>query len=136
MLLLIISLPIGASRVDGFGANAKTYGVGAIAFVSAVIVLIASYDFKIFGNAGVIHKALLYFGARSYSIYVTHFILFQIIGTAGSSILSGRNMAFGVSAAYYTFLVVLSLLSTVGASELSYRYLESRYQPKGRELAR
>jgi peptidoglycan/LPS O-acetylase OafA/YrhL len=137
MLLLIVLLPMIASQVGGvFGYGAKSYGTGAIAFVSACIVLIASYDFTCFGKTGALHKVMLYLGARSYSLYVTHFILFNMIGYAASLILAGKDLGFGLSIVFYISLALLSLLATFAASELSYRYVESRYRPKGRQYAR
>jgi peptidoglycan/LPS O-acetylase OafA/YrhL len=99
-------------------------------------VFIASYDFKCFDKVGALHKAMLYLGARSYSLYVTHLVVFSMIGLAGSVFLSGKDLDFGLSIVFYTSLVVLSLFSTFTASELSYRYVESRYRPKGRQYAR
>lgn len=134
MYLLILLLPVISRELQGGGAQAKPYGVATIAFVSGIIVLIASYDFKCIGNTGVYNKIMLYLGARSYSIYVTHLILFMIIAAvAGRSefkMISGESMVSDIS--YST----LSLLVVLAASELSYRYIEKRYRPRGPHMAR
>lgn len=129
MAVLVLLLPTVAAQVIGF-TTAKTYGVATIAFVCAVIVFIASYDLKCFDNTSVVHKVLMYLGSRSYSLYVIHFIFFQIIGNASSNIGLQKNMFSDLS------LMILALLATFTASELSYRYVENRYRPRGHQLAR
>lgn len=130
MAVLILLLPALAAKVEVFGGDPNTYGVATIALVCAVIVFIASYDFKCFGNTSVIYRVLMYLGSRSYSLYVVHFIFFVMIGNVSSKLGLEKTMFSDFS------LIILALLATFTASELSYRYVESRYRPKGRQLAK
>lgn len=135
MLILIMALPIVSRQVEGFGGTGKFYGVAAIAFVCAAIVLIASYDFKVFRETSVLRQVLLYLGARSYSLYVAHFLLFHMLGSTAASILAGLSLSPMFTSMYHLSTAALSLLLTLAVSELSYRYVESPFRPKGRQLA-
>jgi len=138
MLIFIVLLPMITSWVGGdiLGNGAKSYATGLVALVCAYIVLVASYDFACLDKAGVLHRTMLYLGSRSYSLYVTHYILFTTIGYFGARLFAGTGPSAEMSALLFTSLTLLSLVSTFVASELSYRYVEARYRPKGRQFAK
>lgn len=48
--ILIDLLPVVSANTQGLGNTAKPYGVGLIAFLSAILVWMASYNHNLFGN--------------------------------------------------------------------------------------
>lgn len=61
-----------AAALDGSGRRIVWFPVGLIALVSAVLVLIASFDRDYLMRDGAIKRALLWVGGRSYGLYLLH----------------------------------------------------------------
>lgn len=133
LLFLLLFL---ASRVQGFGKEMEIYGVGLVALISAALVFIATQDSTCFSNCRLYRNVMLYIGSRSYSLYITHLIIFEIVRnlyrrTCGDLSFSGpekylANICMVLSALAITFI----------ASELTYRQVELNFRLKGRNIAK
>lgn len=138
-MVLIFCLAFISKKVAGFGGAMETYGVALVAFISAVMVWVSSYDKNYFsfgfGFGFGIRKIILYIGSRSYALYITHLILFSILKE--SYIRYETNLAFLIDSSsvnYVLFVVGISL--TFVLSELTYRFVESPMRDKGRLAAK
>src|SRR5690606_36388464 len=130
LIVLCAVLPFLSFSVQGWGDAAETYGVGAVAFVCAVIVWVATLE-NGSPNNSLLRRISLFLGARSYSLYVTHLIVFMIVRDLWDLTASADSP--GVAATL--FLVVLSLTLTLLATELNYRFIETRLRTRGRVFA-
>jgi peptidoglycan/LPS O-acetylase OafA/YrhL len=106
----------------------------AVAFVSAGLVLLASYDR---GYVLPVHRSLkailAWIGSRSYGVYLIHIPLFCLVieiwfrysKFAGGSTLDPR---------YFYALAIPILLPAL--AELNFKFIESPLRRKGRQLAK
>lgn len=130
ILLLCLSLPYVSSSVQGWGDTAKSYGVGVVALICAAIVAIAALSNNQPGPTSALHRTMHMIGARSYSLYVSHLIIFYILKDLWAK--------YPIAALSSTGASLLLMLAGIGlaifATELNYRYIETNLRAFGRRL--
>ena len=117
------------AALDVPGNTIVWFPVGLIALVSAALVLIASYDADYLMRDGVPKRVLLWFGSRSYAIYLVHMpVMFAT-----------RELWFrlGVPAVHGNGRwLVLTAFALMGiAAELNFRLIETPFRRKGARIA-
>lgn len=106
--------------------------IGMIALISAALVWVASYDRGYLGFPKILSNLLIWFGSRSYAIYLIHIPAFYFT----------RELWFHTDAAaqgfnedfFYPFVITAFLLIVV-LSELNYRLLEAPLRDYGKRAA-
>jgi peptidoglycan/LPS O-acetylase OafA/YrhL len=133
-LILLACLPLLAAQVQGIGGYMKPYGVGLVALICAAIVWLASYDRNIFSIGPRYRRLMLYLGSRSYSLYLSHLVVFlasrDLFGQFGQE-LATTSGAAGFTAIKLAVALGLTLLG----AELTYRFVESVLRARGRVIA-
>jgi len=129
---LLILLPIISSPLwyDPLGA----YRYGPIALLSAGIVWAASYAERIFVKMAGIRQLLLYVGERSYSLYITHLLIFVFFKKCLGAL---EDAGFIVPHTQWlnVAMVCMALITTLILSQLNYRYVETGFRRHGKMLA-
>ncbi len=133
-LFFVLFLPAVAIHIQGFGGYMKPYGVSVVALLSAVIVWLASYGNGIFKWGKLYSKVMLYIGGRSYSLYLSHLIIFFIVKKCYELWVEGTSNQYE-EFSVNVFMVCVSLLLAFFMSELTYRFVEVVYRRKGRRIA-
>ncbi len=134
--ILVLLLPFSSTCVQGFGSQAKTYGISLLATISAALIFLAVRSEKSFGIWPPCRNLMLYIGSRSYSIYITHLIVFWIIRQLWSEIYGGMQFSDIQKMLVNIAIVVLSLAIIIAVSEITYRIIELKFRLKGKELAK
>ena len=133
-LALLIFLPVLAADIQGIGTAMQPYGVAVVALVCAAIVWLASYDRDVFSTGKRYNAVMLYLGSRSYSLYLSHLVVFLTIkdffDEYGLGVAQGGGPV-AVNALLITAGVGLSLLG----AEMTYRLVESVLRARGRVIA-
>ncbi|PHP91712.1 acyltransferase [Pantoea agglomerans] len=98
------------------------YQTGLTALLSGIFVLLASLNVNFFARGVFIRTICDYIGSRSYSLYLTHFIVLVLVG---------RFFLYGVKST--TWLesvahVALFLFGSFLLAELSYRFIENKFR--------
>ena len=128
-LAVLILLPLIGSRIQGVGHDMQPYGVATVAAICACIVWMATFEGHIYNIGGLYSKIMLYFGSRSYSLYLSHLIVFSAARDFGERLSeSGSNESSIVSLCVPLILALLS-------SELTYRFIETKFRSRGRHIA-
>lgn len=131
---LLFALPLVAARIQGIGPNMQPYGVGVVALLGAAIVWLASYDRNLFATGDRYRRLMLYFGSRSYSLYLSHLVAYLVVrdlfGQFGGSLAATLGPLL-----YYSLLLTVALGLALLGAELTYRKVESVMRPKGRTIA-
>ena len=132
---------IAVSLMVVFVLNSLTVGYQMAAFISfALVILIFSVQ-----ESGLLTKVLtirpiLFLGSLSYSIYMTHALLFPICAIIGKKIfklpskteISEHGSAILLLTPYANLINLLILLMVIGVSYLTYRYIEVPWRDKFR----
>lgn len=126
-VLLAALATMGAKGMPHF-----EYRVGVIAVISALLVLIAAHDRNLLLPAGALKKIALWFGARSYALYLIHIPVFAITREIWFRI-SPPGTEFGpdFTVRYLASAAVLLVL----LAELNYRVVEMPLRRKGKQIA-
>jgi len=133
-LILLACLPLLAAQVQGIGGYMKPYGVGLVALFCAAIVWLASYDRNIFSIGPRYRRVMLYLGSRSYSLYLSHLVVF--LGSRDLFGQFGQELATTSGAAGFTAIkLAVALGLTLLGAELTYRFVESVLRARGRVIA-
>jgi len=109
---------------------AQPGAVFAIALACAALVWIAGHDRSVLMPGGRLRAVFVWFGARSYSMYLTHLVAFFLTREAWFR-LGGPN---GTATTLLYFATAAALLAAF--SELSYSLVERPLRLKGRQLSR
>jgi peptidoglycan/LPS O-acetylase OafA/YrhL len=133
-LTLLALLPLIAANIQGISTIMKPYGVGLVAMLCAALVWLASYDRNVFSIGRLYQRTMLYLGSRSYSLYLSHLVIFlgtrDLLGYFGTGIAA----TIGVGAFNALHVVVAISLTFIGA-ELTYRFVETVLRARGRVVA-
>lgn len=133
-LALLALLPIMGSQVQGIGTEMKPYGVALVALCCAAIVWLASYDKNVFSIGGHYRSIMLYLGSRSYSLYLSHLVVYLSTQALFSQFGNGLTASVGAAGVAALLIVAAGSLTLLGA-ELTYRGVETALRPRGREIA-
>jgi len=104
------------------------YAPGLLAFVSAMLVYLASLNRGLISSDGVVRRCLVFIGARSYALYLVH-IPMLIVG----STLFGLPLRGDIKV---IMSVASGLVMTFVAAEITYRLVEVPARNFGLKLAR
>jgi peptidoglycan/LPS O-acetylase OafA/YrhL len=111
--------------VDAPSVHFVQWVVGVAAIISAALVFTASFDQGYLLPPGAIRSALVYVGARSYSLYVIHIPASHL----DSFLKSSAGIKSGFADVFYFALLF-------GLVELNYRFWEMPMREKGKRIAR
>ncbi len=133
-IVLIVILVVVGRQFTGFSGNNKSYGVALVAVVGAVLVWLSSFDRNYFSCVGLMRDVMVYLGARSYSLYVSHLIIFMIIKNH-FPIFNLFDFAEG-SQGLKLWIAGVGVGLTFLAAESTYRWVELPIRTYGRNTAR
>lgn len=105
--------------------------VGLIALLSVLLVWIASYGSGLLCFGGPLKNLFVWFGGRSYAIYLIHVPVFFFIREVWNLIHPGQHAG---SQYFYHFVITAALLICI-LSEINYRAIESPLRRKGAMIA-
>jgi peptidoglycan/LPS O-acetylase OafA/YrhL len=132
LAVLILSLWLIAS-MGSHALNLSPMRVGIVALFSALLVFIASYDRDYLMRNGPAKTVLLWFGSRSYALYLTHIPAFFLTREIWFRIEpAGTDFGTGAFASRY-FVTAICLLACF--AELNYRCVETPLRRKGAGIA-
>lgn len=133
-LALLALLPVIAASSQGIGTMMKPYGVALVAALCAAIVWLASHDSNVFSIGRLYQRSMLYLGSRSYSLYLSHLVVFM--GTRDLLGYFGAGLAATIGAtAFNTLQVMVAIALTFLGAELTYRFVETVLRARGRIIA-
>lgn len=133
-LALLALLPLVAANIQGLTTGMKPYGVAVVALICAAIVWLASYDRDVFALGGRYRRTMLYLGSRSYSLYLSHLVVY--LGTRDLLGYFGQDLAATIGAAAFNLLHIgIAFSLTLLGAELTYRFVETVLRAKGRAIA-
>lgn len=98
------------------------YQTGLTALLSGIFVLLASLNLNLFSRPPLLRTICDYIGSRSYSLYLTHFIVLVLVG---------RFFLYGVKSTPWLESVAHVTLFFFGSfllAELSYRFIENKFR--------
>jgi len=98
------------------------YQTGLTALLSGIFVLLASLNVNFFARGVRIRAFCDYIGSRSYSLYLTHFIVLVLVGRY--FLYDVKSTTWLESAAH----VALFLFGSFLLAELSYRFIENKFR--------
>ncbi len=133
---LILMLPFWSARLQGFGSDTAIYSIGFLAFVSAIIVLLAASYENSLGSVRLYRKVMLYIGSRSYSIYIIHLITFFIIAETWAKYFPNMEFSAFEKRISNVFIILLAFVTVFALSELNYRFIEVPMRIQGKNLAK
>lgn len=123
--LLSIAVFFSMSFLLAFFTNPNPvvfFQTGLTAIISGILVLIASLDINFFSRNRFIKSLCDYIGSRSYSIYLTHFIVLIIVGRF---FLNGATTNSWPQAIIH---VVTFISGSLILSEFSYKFIENKFR--------
>ncbi|MNX73528.1 O-acetyltransferase OatA [compost metagenome] len=133
LVLLIVVLLAACTGIPGIRPDPAFFSTGIAAVLSALLVLIASYNKGYILTSRRMAPFILWLGSRSFAIYIIHTIMigftvhiWRWIEPEGIVFTGRHTLRF-----FLTWLILL-----VTFAELSYRFCEVPMREKGRELAR
>jgi peptidoglycan/LPS O-acetylase OafA/YrhL len=130
LITLCLVLTFAARQVVGFGDATKPYGVGLVAFIGAILVWLSSYNRDYFVVTEFVKKIVIYLGSRSYSLYISHLILFSLIRSHYDFFVFQKiSEDIQITNVY---ILCLGLTVTFLASELTYQFIEVPSKYRGR----
>jgi peptidoglycan/LPS O-acetylase OafA/YrhL len=134
---VIILLLTGLGVVGATAMNKLSLRVGIIAVISAVLVLIASYDRNLFLGDGLAKRIslkgiALWIGSRSYALYLIHIPSFLLTREIWFR-LSPPGTEFGT--AYSAQFIATAFTLLIVLSELNYRFVETPLRRHGKQVA-
>jgi len=115
-----------------FGQLIASHNVDVIAVLSAVLVLIASYDRDYLCPYPVAQRVMGWLGSRSYALYLVHPLVFVVTREIWFRLAPAGTM-FGST--YTLRFAVTALVLLFGLSELNYRLVERPLRKYGRGVA-
>ena len=129
----VLALPLIVIATMGSPVlNIVPLRLSVITLLVAALVLIASYDGDYLMRDGVLKRILLWFGSRSYALYLTHIPAFFLtrelwFRATGSDPSHGGSFAVPYVVSAYCLLVCFA--------ELNYRFVETPLRRKGAGIA-
>jgi len=127
LALLLCLCILGSEPVTMFSMR-----IGAIALLSAALVWIASYDRDLLWPKGAFKRLMIWFGTRSYAIYLIHIPAFFFTREFYHRLYPQQG---GFGEPFFYPLVLTAALLIVVLSELNYRLIECPLRERGRRIA-
>jgi len=141
MLISTSAELIAVSLMIVFVLNSLTVGYQMAAFISfALVILIFSVQENGLLTKMLTVKPILFLGTLSYSIYMTHALIFPIFAIIGKklfqlpskTVVSEHGSAILLLTPYANLINLAILLIVIGVSYLTYRYIEVPWRDKFR----
>lgn len=120
------------AHLSGASQTLQTYRIGLIALLSALLVMVASYDRDYLVPQGILQRVMLWIGSRSYAIYLIHIPAFFLTREIWFRL---DPASAGSDTAYMPAFAATALLLILVASELNYRFIEMPLRRRGVLLA-
>lgn len=120
------------AHLSGASQTLQTYRIGLIALLSALLVMIASYDRDYLIPQGTLQRVMLWIGSRSYAIYLIHIPAFFLTREIWFRL---DPASTGSDTTYMPAFAATALLLILIASELNYRFIEMPLRRRGVLLA-
>ena len=131
--MLILIVLVGAIATAGsLHLRVIEHRLSLIAVISAVLVLIASYDKNYISSLGWLKKPLLWIGTRSYAIYLIHLPAYYLTREFWYR-MEPAGTVFDASFTFKYLGVAFFLLFVL--SDLNYRLIETPFRKRGVEIA-
>jgi peptidoglycan/LPS O-acetylase OafA/YrhL len=127
LVLLLCLCALGSEPLTMFSMR-----IGAIALLSAALVWLASYDRNFLWPDGAFKRLMIWFGTRSYAIYLIHIPAFFFTREIYYRLYPQQG-DFGDSF-FYPFVLTAAVLIVV-LSELNYRLIECPLRERGKQIA-
>ncbi|OFZ28632.1 MAG: hypothetical protein A2622_05950 [Bdellovibrionales bacterium RIFCSPHIGHO2_01_FULL_40_29] len=104
-----------------------------LGFICLLLVFLASYDRGYLMKDSILRKILLWFGSRSYSLYLIHILCFRI---SYELLYQFSPVGYRISTADSTTVFIISYIMLFILSELNYRFLEIPLRNYGSKKAK
>ena len=127
LVLLLCLCALGSEPLTMFSMR-----IGAIALLAAALVWLASYDRNFLWPDGAFKRLMIWFGTRSYAIYLIHIPAFFFTREIYYRLYPQQG-DFGDSF-FYPFVLTAAVLIVV-LSELNYRLIECPLRERGKQIA-
>lgn len=127
LVLLLCLCALGSEPLTMFSMR-----IGAIALLAAALVWLASYDQNFLWPDGAFKRLMIWFGTRSYAIYLIHIPAFFFTREIYYRLYPQQG-DFGDSF-FYPFVLTAAVLIVV-LSELNYRLIECPLRERGKQIA-
>jgi len=128
LLFLLVEIPSNlAGKIE-----IVPFSTGVVAFIAAVIVLIASYNQNVIARQGFFKPVLMWVGSRSYGIYLIHAFCIGLTAQVWTW-LSPTGTVFGPN--FTVRFLGMFLLLTFSLAEINYRFIEKPLRKRGRRVA-
>jgi peptidoglycan/LPS O-acetylase OafA/YrhL len=109
------------------------FQLGLVALVSAVLVFVASYDKSCFCPDGPLKNILLWFGSRSYGLYLIHIPVYFATREIWYRLQPPGTIFTDRFAVRFTYTAAILLF---GLAELNYRFVELPLRLRGTQIAK
>ncbi|HAX7273420.1 TPA: acyltransferase [Escherichia coli] len=129
---LSILLVVGIIVISNSRITIVPFSTGLIAFLSGILVWIASYNKGYLTQFDFIRNLSLLIGARSYSIYLSHIPAFFL---TKEIIFQFNNDMHATGGSWTLRYSVLGMVVLIFLTEFSYRIIEQPLRSRGRDIA-
>lgn len=127
------TLGVSALAAAAMALNIVSFAHGLTSLLCALLVYVASFDKDYLFPAWRVRRLLLWIGSRSYAMYLSHVVLFQLtyelwflaVPLDSRPFTRNYELRYGVTA----------LLLVIIASELNFRFIEEPFRRRGRRIA-
>ncbi|OCZ56613.1 hypothetical protein A7P23_11485 [Achromobacter xylosoxidans] len=133
LVLVAIVLLAACTGAPGVRPDPVFFATGIAAILSALLVLIASYNRGYILSSRLLTPSVLWLGSRSFALYLTHTIMFRFANNLWRWI-EGADVVF--TGRYTLRFLATWIILLIFFAELSYRLCEVPMREKGRLLAR
>lgn len=127
-------LIIGLSAIPRSGFY---FAAGGITIISALLVLLASFDRGLLFPMSILSKPFLWIGSRSFSIYLIHMPAYYLVNEIAYRA-SGYDITFKIPLTHNSFNPALALSTFIALAilaECNYRFIETPLRKLGRRVA-
>ncbi|WP_211462658.1 acyltransferase family protein [Collimonas silvisoli] len=128
----LAALVLGMGGIGSYRFQEFRYWIGVVALFSVALVFIASYDEDYLMPDNPLKKVFLWFGSRSYALYLTHIPAY----------LASREIWFRLAPVdtifdrtYNIRLALTAIVLLLIFSELNYRFVETPFRARGKKFA-
>lgn len=130
---VLLFLTLAVSFVASDALKVVEHRISLVALLSALLVLIASYNRHYLLAPGALQKLLLWVGSRSYAMYLWHIPVFFAVREIAHrySIASGITL----NEAHIPQFIVAGTLALIAVCELNYRLVEMPLRQRGAAAA-
>ncbi|HTJ63304.1 MAG TPA: acyltransferase [Alphaproteobacteria bacterium] len=130
---ILLFLTVLLASIGSHNLHIGFFQVGLVALLSAVMVLIASYDRDYLLADSVIKRVLLWVGSRSYALYLVHIPAYFLTREIWFRI-EPPGTVFGGE--HFLRFVATAIGLIVTFAELNYRFVETPFRRRGARIAR